>query len=337
MIIVGIILVLVALIAFVVAVIARRDCGEEGREFSAVSTGIAVVALVIGLLLGGLSFFTTIPTGHTGIVTLFGKVEDYTLQSGIHTVNPFARVIEMDNRVQKQTIELSCFSSDIQEVKCSYTLNYQISKENAQEIYKSIGKDYYDTAISPNIAESVKTIVAHYNAEELVANRDKLASEIEALLKQKLTDYYIEVVSTAVEDLDFTDAFTNAVESKQVAVQNKLKAQTEQEQKTMEAKQTAERAKIQAEADKEIARIKAEADAEASRINAEADLKVQQINADATEYVGQKESAKNKAISESLTDELLRYYFITQWNGEYPDYYVGSDNISTIVGLPTGQ
>lgn len=302
-----------------------------------IAIGCGVGDLILGIVFSILSFFTTIPTGHTGIVTLFDKVEDYTLQSGIHTVNPFASVIEMDNRVQKQTIELSCFSSDIQEVKCSYTLNYQISKENAQEIYKSIGKDYYDTAISPNIAESVKTIVAHYNAEELVANRDKLASEIETLLTQKLTEYYIEVVSTAVEDLDFTDAFTNAVESRQVAVQNKLKAQTEQEQKTMEAKQTAERAKIQAEADKEIARIKAEADAEASRINAEADLKVQQINADATEYVGQKESAKNKAISESLTDELLRYYFITQWDGKYPDYYAGSDNISTIVGLPTGN
>ena len=46
---------------------------------------------------------------------------------------------------------------------------------------------------------------------------------------------------------------------------------------------------------------------------------------------GEKEAAANKAIAESLTDDLLEYYYIQNWNGELPDTYVGSDDVSTII------
>ena len=122
--------------------------------------------------------------------------------------------------------------------------------------------------------------------------------------------------------MDFTDEFTSAVEKKQVAVQNKLRAQTEQEQKAMEAQQAAQRAQIDANAAAEVAKI-----------GAQADLEVTKIQADAAEYAGQKEAAKNKAISGCLTEHLIRYYYIQQWNGKLPETYLGSDNVSTIIGL----
>ena len=242
------------------------------------------IPLVACILLGALFVFlgctTTVDTGNTGVVTVFGRVEEKTLDAGFHLKAPWENVVQMNNKVQKATIDLSCFSSDIQEVECKYTLNYQIKKQNAQEIYRTVGVDYYDTVITPNVAESVKTIMAHYTAENLIGNRDELAANIEVLLGQQLEKYNIEVVSTAIEDMDFTDEFTNAVEAKQVAVQNKLKAQTEQEQKTMEASQAAERAKIEANASAEIAKIQAQGDYEAVK-----------IAADSAEYQGRKEAA----------------------------------------------
>ena len=194
-------------------------------------------------------------------------------------------------------------------------------------------KIYYETAITPVVAESVKTVMAHYTAEELIGSRDALASAIEELLNAQLEKYNIVVVSTAIEDLDFTDSFTDAVEAKQVAAQNKLKAEIEQAQAVKQAEADAQVSKTKAEAEAEVAKVKAAADAEVVKIQAEADLEVQKINADAAEYTGQKEAAKNKAINESLTGSLLDYYFIQQWNGTYPEYYVGSDNVSSIVGL----
>lgn len=293
----------------------------------------AVSGFALGAILLFVSCIAPVGTGHTGIVTVFGRVEDNTLEAGFHMKAPWQSVVQMDNRVQKATVELSCFSSDIQEVSCVYTLNYQINKANAQTIYKTVGKNYYDTVITPNVSESVKTITAHYTAEELIGSRDNLASAIEEMLGESLKKYNIELVSTAIEDLDFTDTFTNAVEAKQVAAQNKLKAEIEQQQAIMQAEADAKVNKTKAEADAEVAKVKAEAAAEVAKIQAEADLEVQKINADAAEYTGVKEAAKNKAINESLTGDLLRYYMIMQWNGEYPNTYLGSDNVNTILDI----
>ena len=287
-----------------------------------VGIGCMVVGAILGILLVVLSCFTSIPTGHTGVVTTFGRVENITLDAGISTKAPWQSVIKMDNRVQKKTIPLACFSSDIQEVNVSYTINYQIDKNNAMNIYKSVGTSYYDTVIAPNVAESVKVVVAKYTAEELVGSRSELAIAIEEYLAKSLETYNIQVVSTAIEDMDFTDAFTSAVESKQVAAQKKLQSQIEQEQKTLEQEEAAKRSVIDANAKAEVAKIEANAD-----------LEVTKIQADAAEYAGQKEAAKNAAIAKNLTPELINYYYIQRWNGSLPESYVGSDNVSSIVGM----
>jgi len=116
--------------------------------------------------------------------------------------------------------------------------------------------------------------------------------------------------------------FTNAVEAKQVAEQEKLRAQTEQEKLTMEAEQKAARDKIEAESSAAIAKI-----------NAQADLEVQKINADAAEYAGQKEAAVNQAIASSLTTELLKYYELQQWNGQLPTTYLGEGDAIPVINV----
>lgn len=290
----------------------------------------ALVIIVAGVLLAALLIWlgciASVPTGHTGVVTTFGCVEDETFDAGFNTKAPWQKVVTMDNRVQKANVTLACFSSDIQEVTVTYALNYQIDKANAQEIYRTVGVAYYDTVIVPNIAEAVKVVTARYTAEQLVGSRDELASSIDVVLSDSLAKYNIQVVSTAIEDMDFTDAFTNAVEAKQVAAQNKLQAEIEQAQKVMEE-----------EASARMAVIQAEAAAQTAKIQAEADLEVVKIQADAAEYAGQKDAAVNKAISESITDELIQYYYIQQWNGELPDTYVGSDDVSTIINGIAGN
>jgi len=277
----------------------------------------------------GFGIVTSVPTGHTGILTTFGKVEDVTLEAGVQFKAPWQEIVCMDNRTQKGTVEMKGFSKDIQEVSIKYSINYQINKQNAQNIYKSIGVDYYDRVMSPRIQETVKNVIANYDAEQLINSRDTLSSEITTLLKEELAEYNIDVVSTAIEDLDFSDAFTNAVEDKAVAAQALLKAKTEQEQKTMEEQQAAERQKIQAEASAAVAKIQAEADRE-----------VLQIQADAAEYAGQKDAAINEALAKSLTDILIQYYEIQQWDGKLPETYIaGSDgSVLPIIGtLPTEE
>lgn len=254
---------------------------------------IPVISLFIVLIVV-LCSFTKVPTGHTGVLTTFGRVENYTLDAGIHFKAPWQRVVKMDNRVQKHSVELSCFSSDIQEVKVIYTLNYQISKTNAMTIYATIGQDYFDTVITPNISEAVKVSAAKFTAESLVNDRSRLASNIETSLNNLLTPYNIEVVGTSIEDIDFTDAFTNAVEAKQVAQQDKLKAQTVAEQQVIEANAAAEVKKINVDAEAYEIQVRADAEAEA-----------------------------NKKINASLSQNLIDYTRAQRWDGKYPTYFGG--------------
>lgn len=280
--------------------------GKQAATIAGIATAVVLVLCL------GLGCMANVPTGHTGVLTTFGKVEDNTLESGMNFKAPWQEVIVMDNRVQKQSTDLLCFSSDIQEVSMKYTVNYQISSKDAMTIYKTIGVDYYNNIIVPNITEAVKTSVAHYNAEALVSGRSELSQVIQEDLTKRLAAYNIIVVSASIEDMDFTDAFTNAVEAKQVAEQNKLKAQTEAEQRVIEA----------------------EAAATIKQVNAEAEANAKKIAADAEAYeIGVKATAEaeaNKQLAESITQELIDYKYYETWNGELPGV-VGAD---TIIKMP---
>lgn len=291
----------------------------------------ALILLSVAVTLLTVSCLRTVPTGHTGIVTVFGKVENQTYEAGVHFTAPWKTVVNMDNRNQKASVDMACFSSDIQEVAVTYTLNYQISKSNAQMIYKDIGVSYYETVITPRVQEAVKSELAKYTAEELLSNRSRLSQDIRVVLTEKLNAYNIVVVDASIENLDFSDAFTDAVEAKQVAEQKSKQAQIEQNQKNMEAEAAAKRAQIEAEAAAAV-----------SIIAAEAELDVVKIQADAAEYAGQKDAAVIGQVRdifakdpENLTDEdiekLLIYYYILQWDGKLPETYFGSDDFYALI------
>lgn len=315
--------IVVVLVLFVALGYSKSGWKLRGRQ---------VIALLgFAVILGGM--VATVPTGHTGILTTFGKVEDKTLEAGMHIKSPFQEIVCMDNRTQVAHLELSAFSSDIQEVLVSYSMNYQIEKSNAQKIYKEIGVDYYNTVMAPRIQEVVKSVIAKYTAEDLIESREALSVQITDSLIEQLGAYNIVVVSTAVEDIDFSDAFTMSVEDKVVAEQALLKAQTEQAQKTMEEEKAAEREKIKAAADAEVKEIQAAADAEVAKIKAAAEAEAQKLAADAAKYAGEKEAEANKALAESLTEALIKYYEALGWDGKLPETVVsGTDTILPVLG-----
>ena len=194
------------------------------------------------------------------------------------------------------------------------SVNYCIDQATAQELYRTVGIHYYENVMYPRILENTKAVFSRYSAENLIAKRNDLSDMIAESTSADMKRYGISIVSIAIEDIDFTDAFTTAVEAKQVAAQNKLTAETEQAQKTMEAEANAKRAVIAANAE-----------AEKSVIAANAELEVVKVQAEAALYAGEKEAEMNKRISESLTDGLIDYYWIKQWDGELPTTVLGEN------------
>ena len=120
----------------------------------------------------------------------------------------------------------------------------------------------------------------------------------------QLLVFNIELVSTSIEDMDFTDAFTNAVEEKQVAAQNKLKAETEAAQRVAEA-----------EAEAQIRRVTAEAEAYEILQRAEA------------------EAQANQKLAESITDRLIEYRYYEVWDGKLPQMVMG-ESTTPMVQIP---
>lgn len=309
----NIILAVIVIVAgFVISHVALPDRKKRNGTIINKATqrrAVRIAGIVLAIILVVLSCISYVPTGYTGIVTTFGKVHDNTLDAGINFHAPWDNVITMDNREQRATFQLEAFSKDIQQVDIQGSINYNIDKATAMNLYKDVGTEYVTILVAPRIQEDVKIVIARYTAENLISSRQEAANAIEVLIRDELTPKGINVISFAVENIDFTDAFEAAVEAKQVATQEKQRAQTQQEQATMEAEQAAKRKKIEAEAAAEVAKVQADADAYAVEVKASA------------------EAEANKKINQSLTSDLVEYKQILQWNGELPQFVGGNSSI----------
>lgn len=266
---------------------------------------IALVFLIAALAVGACvtvrqALATTIEEGFVGIVLTFGKAEPDILKPGFYLTPPWKSVVKMDCRWQKYEVACSAFSKDIQQVDIKMTCNYKLSEDGARRIYSQVGTDYGSKIMEPCILDAVKAVFSKYTAEELISERDGISAEVYETVYSKMEIYDVKIQDVAITDIDFSDAFTDAVEAKQVATQKKLQTQTEQEQQTIIAEAEAKREKIKAQADAEMKKIAAEADAEAVRIQADA------------------ESYRLEMEAKSITDKVIQKEYIKKWNGQLP-------------------
>lgn len=279
------------------------------EDYPGIKAALPVIGIVAAIVIIVVSCVSYVPTGYTGIVTTFGKVHENTLDAGINFHAPWDNVIKMDNREQRWEFKLEAFSKDIQQVDIQGSINYNIDKTTAMNLYRDVGVEYPTILINPRVLEDVKIIIAKYTAENLIENRQNAADAIYELLKSELAPKGINVISLALENIDFTDAFESAVEAKQVATQEKQRAKTQQEQQTMEEEQKAARARIAAQAEADVKKIDADAEAYALQVKAEA------------------EAEANKKLNASLTDQLINYNTILHWDGKLPTFMGGESTM----------
>ncbi len=247
---------------------------------SKVTKKIAAVVLVVLLaVITAMNTFTIVDAGHTGVVVTMGKVKEGVLQEGIHAKVPFVqRVVKIDNRIRKLEVNTEAFSKDLQSVNTVLAINYRVDTSKSYSIYKNIGSDYETVLVVPAVNEVLKAITSTYTAEESVTNRVLISDGLIEGLNKKLNDIGLYVTDVNIIDFEFSEAFINAIEEKQVAQQKLLKAETE----------------------KKTAITNAEAEAEATKIKAKG------------------EAEANKLVNASLTDKVIENKKIEKWNGELP-------------------
>lgn len=280
---------------------------------------VFIVLLIVDIMMPTYGFFAKVDSGYVGIVTHFGEIKDDVLPAGFHFTSYFDKVHPINVRTQIKSGEVVAFSSDIQQVTLTVSINYNVTPEAANTLYRTISGDYFSTLISPRVNENVKVIVSNYTAESLISSREVLSAEVLKLMQKDLEPYGITATAISIENIDFTDAFENAVEAKQVATQKAQEAKTIQEQQTMEAEQEAKRKKIAAEAAAEVTRTEADARAYETRVQAEA------------------EAEANEKIAASITESLIDYEQARRWNGQLPSTYASNGALPIISSTDPGK
>jgi len=193
--------------------------------------------------------FGTIGAGERGVLLRWSAVTGKVFDEGLFVRIPISdRVIVMDVKIQKEQIEATAASKDLQSVTSIVALNFHINPDRVANIYQDVGTEYKSRLIDPALQESVKASTAKYTAEELITKRELVREEIRNHVKDKLATHGIEVDDFNIVDFSFSRSFNEAIEAKVMAEQSALAAKNKLEQIKFEADQKIAEARGKAEA-----------------------------------------------------------------------------------------
>ena len=209
-----------------------------------------IVLLVVAGIVGMQSYYVVNP-GITALHLRFGKIIALQKEGGIYFKMPIVdSVIEMPNGIRKTSIETSALSKDLQAISIGIDVNYRYINE--EELYKATRGRAEEIVLIPFCHESIKSMIARYTAEDLIQNRHEAKEKIYNDLKTRLRPPYIDFIEVNFSHADFSEDFIKAVVSKQIALQESMKAKN----LTEKIKETAMQTKLMADADAYAQQVK---------------------------------------------------------------------------------
>jgi regulator of protease activity HflC (stomatin/prohibitin superfamily) len=261
--------------------------------------GAAVIVLLVLLWL--IYPFYQVEAGYIGVRTTFGAPQQETLEPGLHWKTPFiSNIYQIDITPNTATTTESAATHDQQNVSTSVAVTFQVNPAQVVYIYQNYRniQSLQGTIISPIVSNDVKAIISIYDAQDLITKREQLAGEIKDKISTDLAVYNVIVDGVNITNFDFSTAYDQAIETKQIAQQNALAEQYRLQQVTVSAQQ-------------QVVQANAEADAAVATAQGQAKATILQAQADAEAY-----ALKQK----SLTPELIELALIDKWNGQMPTY-----------------
>jgi len=324
-------------IGLLVSVLIGTATARRGKANyrSATIAGLVVAAAIFGIaaLMGS---FTQVEAGSVAVVKQFGRVVG-VFQPGLNWKLPFIqetvryRTQEIlyetsedpsHSNADYRDVEVDTATSDGQQIFARFTVRFRIDGTKAADIVNNLGteEEVVEKVVKANSRVHVRNILKQFPASDLYSgNVERAQEDIAQRLGEDFQEEGLDLIFFGLRSIQFTEAYRNAVEQKQIEKENiatkenlAKQAEFEKQRTVTQAQAEAERQRLErigvAQGEAESIRLRAQADAEAIRVKAEA-------QADA-----------NKAISASLDQDVINWQAIQNWSGNYPLVMGGSGN-----------
>lgn len=213
---------------------------------------VPIILIALAVFLLATSLFYEVPAGNIGVVLRFSAIDRVTYP-GINIKLPIVeRVVFMNVRTQKDEVQATAMSENLQVVTSQIAVNYHMDGTRAKDVYENVGADYANIIVAPAIQNTFKAVTAQFTAEELITKRDEVRLLAELELTKQLEQYFIIVENFNIVNFDFSIEYQQAIEAKQVAQQQVETSKQKLAQAEIDAQTVIAQAKGQADAQKAL-------------------------------------------------------------------------------------
>ncbi|PID52418.1 MAG: band 7 protein [Candidatus Moraniibacteriota bacterium] len=253
------------------------------------------VLLIIFLM----NAIVVIPAGSTGVRTLFGKVKDKEISSGLHIINPLEHIERMTIRTEEYTMsvmqgegqrvgadQIAALTNEGLSIDLDITVFYHLQEDRASDVYKDLGVNFQEKIIRPEIRSAIREVIAHYNAKDVYSEkRAEVSSEIQKRMIETIEPRGIGIEQVLLRNVTLPPKLSASIQEK------------------LQAEQESQRYEFVLEKEKK--------EAERKRVEAEGQRDAQAI------------------INESLTPKYLEYLYIKELKDRAGTIYVpvGNDGL----------
>lgn len=256
------ILIFIGVIAFVIGFIISRQQQAQTEKVGKLLYLIGPAFIVIGILT---SCFKIIQPGEVGVKTLFGKVDNNVLYSGLNFVNPLVDVTTFDVKTQTYTMSadhdegqikgddaIRILTADGLEVVIDLSVLFNVKSTEAPRILKEIGKDYLDKIVRPVARTAIRDNAVSYDAVALYSTkRDEFQNKIYTTIEKSFANRGLQLQQLLIRNISLPASVKASIESKINAEQDAQKMtfvlqkeKQEAERKRVEAQGIADYQKI---------------------------------------------------------------------------------------------
>ncbi|MDE2385776.1 MAG: prohibitin family protein [Alphaproteobacteria bacterium] len=308
-----------------------RDLGNQAGQFKVnpghVNSALIAIIIVAGLAAALMNSWYTIDQGDRGVLLTNGALSS-VVEPGLHFKLPFLQRVEKIS-LRQQVLKWGCeyqncgnlpamqsYSRDQQPADMRVTVNFHVPESSVADVYTNYGtiESLADRVIARKAPQEIKTVFGQYDAVSVIQNRAKFNKDVSDAIS-KVTDGPVMIDSVQVENINFSQAYEQAVEARMTAQVEVQKQEQNLQQEKIKADIAVTQAKGRADS------VKAEADASAYKTKIEGEATAEAIKARAAAL------ANNPLLVDLTRAE--------KWNGQLPTSMIPGSTVPFMdVGTP---